>query len=71
MKTKWIVGLLTLMLLGLSVWALMPEPQRVEVDRVQQGLFQRHIQEDGLDTHNTLDNSPTTLRQTKFGMIAQ
>lgn len=47
MKTKWIVGLLTLMLLGLSVWALMPEPQRVEVDRVQQGLFQRHIQEDG------------------------
>lgn len=47
MKTKWIWMLLTVLLLGLSVWALMPKPLQVELASVEQGRFERFVQEDG------------------------
>jgi HlyD family secretion protein len=47
MKTKLLWAVLVAALLGLSVWALMPEPMVVEVASVRVARFERYVQEDG------------------------
>lgn len=47
MKMKLLIGLLVLLGLALIAWAFMPAPIDVEVAAVEQGLFERAVQEDG------------------------
>jgi HlyD family secretion protein len=47
MKTKLWLGLFSLLVLALLVWAFMPKSTEVELATVTQGRFERTVQEDG------------------------
>ena len=47
MKLKVMIGAITLLLLVLLAWALMPTALEVETTTVTQGRFERTVQEDG------------------------
>lgn len=47
MKKKWLLGIMSLVLLALLAWAFMPAPAEVEIAAVTQGRFERSVQEDG------------------------
>lgn len=47
MKKKWLLGIVSLVLLALLAWAFMPAPAEVETAAVTRGRFERSVQEDG------------------------
>lgn len=47
MKRKVLIGIVSLLVLALLVWAFMPTPAEVEIAAVTQGRFERSVQEDG------------------------